>query len=192
MRNVLYNVGHESFKLHVTRPAKHTSGGVILHNTIIKDGPPFRVWSNEGPAHYFDIKNNLFVSSQSEKCVDITIHMKDADLDYNAYVSGDTPFSRFGYWEKKKYATFADFVAGSGQEQHGVSKAGWNGVFAQTIEKPTRGGDYQPVDARLTSGSIAVDKAQPLPGINDGFAGAAPDIGAIELGSRLPQYGVRR
>jgi len=191
VRNVLYNVGHESFKLHVTRPAKHTSGGVILHNTIIKDGPPFRVWSNEGPAHYFVIKNNLFVSSQSGKCVDITIHMKDADLDYNAYVSGATPFSRFGYWEKKKYATFEDFVKGSGQEAHGVSAAGWDGVFAREIEKPKRDGDYEPVDARPAPGSPVVDKAQPLPGINDGYAGAAPDIGAYELGDELPRYGPR-
>jgi hypothetical protein len=30
-----------------------------------------------------------------------------------------------------------------------------------------------------------------LPNVNDGFAGANPDLGALELGSAAPVYGVR-
>ena len=36
-----------------------------------------------------------------------------------------------------------------------------------------------------------IDAGQVLPGLNNGFKGGAPDIGAFELGSELPHYGPR-
>ena len=47
------------------------------------------------------------------------------------------------------------------------------------------------IDLRLGAGSPAIDKGEVLPNINDGFHGAAPDIGAFELGAPLPHYGPR-
>jgi hypothetical protein len=46
-------------------------------------------------------------------------------------------------------------------------------------------------DFRLKPGSAAVDRGKLLPGVTDGFAGAAPDLGAIELGQTAPHYGPR-
>jgi hypothetical protein len=46
-------------------------------------------------------------------------------------------------------------------------------------------------DLRLKAGSTAVDAGAPLPGLNDGFTGKAPDLGAYEAGSELPHYGPR-
>ena len=43
----------------------------------------------------------------------------------------------------------------------------------------------------LTAGCTAVDAGAILPNINDGFVGAAPDLGAYELGQPLPSYGPR-
>ena len=46
-------------------------------------------------------------------------------------------------------------------------------------------------DFRLKRTSRAVDAGTPLPGINDGFADRAPDLGAIELNASMPHYGPR-
>ena len=46
-------------------------------------------------------------------------------------------------------------------------------------------------DLRLAAGTAAVDAGVPLPGINDGYRGRAPDLGAYELGADLPHYGPR-
>jgi len=43
----------------------------------------------------------------------------------------------------------------------------------------------------LNPGCAAVDAGAILPNINDGFIGAAPDLGAFELGQPLPTYGPR-
>ena len=41
-----------------------------------------------------------------------------------------------------------------------------------------------PADMRLRAGSPAENAGQVLPNINDGFAGAAPDVGAFDSGRR--------
>jgi hypothetical protein len=46
-------------------------------------------------------------------------------------------------------------------------------------------------DFRLKPGSAAVDRGTKLPNVTEGFAGAAPDLGALEVGAPLPQYGPR-
>ena len=46
-------------------------------------------------------------------------------------------------------------------------------------------------DFRLKPDSAAVDKGVLLPNITDGFAGKAPDLGALELGQPPPHYGPR-
>ena len=47
-------------------------------------------------------------------------------------------------------------------------------------------------DFRLKPGSAAVDKGVAIPNITDGFAGQAPDLGALELGQAPPHYGPRQ
>jgi hypothetical protein len=47
------------------------------------------------------------------------------------------------------------------------------------------------VDLRLKPGSAAIDAGEILPGLNDGFAGRAPDLGAYELGQPIPLAGPR-
>ena len=48
-----------------------------------------------------------------------------------------------------------------------------------------------PPDVTLSTGSTALNRGVALPNINDGFTGAAPDLGALELGCALPLYGPR-
>ena len=47
------------------------------------------------------------------------------------------------------------------------------------------------LDFRLRPGSAAVDRGTLIPNVTDGFTGAAPDLGAYELGAPLPHYGPR-
>jgi len=47
------------------------------------------------------------------------------------------------------------------------------------------------LDFRLKPGSAAVDKGEAIPNVTDGFAGQAPDLGALEVGQPLPIYGPR-
>ena len=68
-----------------------------------------------------------------------------------------------------------------------------------TLVKPGRGAcwnvqklyDAKDLDFRLKPGAAAVDRGVALPNITDGFAGRAPDLGAIELGQATKHYGPR-
>jgi len=202
IRNVLYNIRGESFKLHLTPTNRkapdwkvgphRTSGGVIIHNTIIKEGTAFRVWSDEGPAHYFRVWNNLFVGSPAYYCIDIGPPMRWADFDYNAYVAEG--FKKFANWNEKKYDTFAQFRRATGLEQHGLVLKKFAGIFAETVMLPTDWKVVEPIAKNapaLHAQSPVVDKGRPLPTINDDFRGKAPDLGAWELGQVPPHYGPR-
>ena len=48
-----------------------------------------------------------------------------------------------------------------------------------------------PPDLRPAGNGAAIDQGVALPGVNTGFAGAAPDLGAYEAGAALPPYGPR-
>ena len=202
IRNILYNIRGESFKLHLTptnRKAPNwkvgphrTSGGVIIHNTIVKEGTALRVWSDEGPAHYFYARNNLFVGSPAYYCIDITPPMRHADFDYNAYVAQDA--RKFANWNEKKYDTLEAFRKGTAQEQHGMMLSEFAGVFAQSVVLPTDPKTIEPISRNapaLTENSPVVDKGEVIPNINEDFRGRAPDIGAWELGGKIPHYGPR-
>jgi hypothetical protein len=57
-----------------------------------------------------------------------------------------------------------------------------------TLQKLYKADD---LDFRLKPGSAAVDAGSPLPNITEGFAGRAPDLGALEVGAAVPHYGPR-
>jgi hypothetical protein len=44
---------------------------------------------------------------------------------------------------------------------------------------------------RLKPGGKAVDAGVPIPTVNDGFTGRAPDLGALEIGKPEPKWGPR-
>jgi hypothetical protein len=50
---------------------------------------------------------------------------------------------------------------------------------------------FEDYDFRLRPGSAAIDRGVRIPNVNDGFTGAAPDLGALEAGQTLPIYGPR-
>jgi hypothetical protein len=76
-------------------------------------------------------------------------------------------------WEKLSYSTMAGFCKASGLECNGYDD------FPR-LSNPG-GGDFT-----LLPSSLNIDRGVPIPGINDGFLGDAPDLGAFEYPVDLP------
>jgi hypothetical protein len=192
-RNVIVNVADEPFKLHALGGSSVPSGGLILHNTVVKAGSSLQL-STPDVAGNFLLENNLFVANPSDNYSvrwDTPVVDPTTILDYNGY-SPDGMFE-FGYSNtgtNKTYANFAAVQASGRFEQHGLLVGASN--FASGLQTPSQ---YQPLlpppDVTLASASLAIDKGVPIPWLNDGFKGAAPDLGAYELGCPVPSYGPR-
>jgi len=93
------------------------------------------------------------------------------DLDYDdLWREGSGNLVR---WAETNYATLSAFTAATGQEPHGLNvEPGFAGAAS---------GNYA-----LAPGSDLIDAGLVIPGINDGYVGAAPDIGAYEYGTGVP------
>ena len=140
------------------------------------------------------LENNLFVAPAMPDNGftvkwDTPIDYQTGLIDYNGY----WPDGQFelGYGPTGvNYASFAELVAGKRYEAHGVLLGA--SIFASGLMAPT---DHHPLvapaDASLASGSAAIDKGTMIPNIDDGFVGAAPDLGALERGCLPPTYGPR-
>jgi hypothetical protein len=97
---------------------------------------------------------------------------------------------------QRKYATLADYVRDTKQDQHSVVLD--YDVFVNVpkldakdllrVQKLYKASD---ADFRLKPGSAAVDRGIVIPNVTDGFAGQAPDLGALEVGQAPPIYGPR-
>jgi hypothetical protein len=98
---------------------------------------------------------------------------------------------RPGDW--RIFATLAELRAATGQETHGV-EVDYDDFEGLVPPDPAeRHAVYHAVDLnfRLKPTSRAVDAGERIPTVNDGFTGRAPDLGALEVGKPVPQYGPR-
>jgi hypothetical protein len=99
--------------------------------------------------------------------------------------------------ETRRFASLAEYTKATGQDGHSVlldydvfvKVPKLDAQDAGTVQKLY---DAQDLDFRLRSGSAAVDRGVALPTVTDGFAGRAPDLGALEAGAAAPTYGPRR
>ncbi|MBN2574529.1 MAG: right-handed parallel beta-helix repeat-containing protein [Deltaproteobacteria bacterium] len=193
IRNVMYNVVYSPFKFH-----NGTVGDVAFHNTVVKCGDGWGCYAGESWSRAF-FRNNLFVGGAGGGTYGgygngngRVLDLGDADgtcsFDYDGLGSIDT-----GKFEGKIGGTRFSSVAtmqSSTTEVHGVQVD--MGIFASSPAFPSNPFPPKPApDLRLAAGSAAVDKGLALPGVNDGFSGAAPDLGAYEIGVAAPVYGPR-
>jgi hypothetical protein len=87
------------------------------------------------------------------------------DFDYDALWAPEA-----GYWSNladRHLQTLAEFIAQTGQET--------NGLFVAPGFTDRAGADFTP-----SAASPLVDAGVVIPGIDDGFTGCRPDIGAVE------------
>lgn len=141
---------------------------LLYHNSFVTTVPATDavVLFDPGIATALLARNNLFSAPGHalRKINPIAL-----DLDYDDLDAGTPPLVR---WYSTDYATLAAFRAGTGQEPHGIA--------APPLLADAANANFMPVAA-----SPLVDRGVPLPGVNDGFAGAAPDIGASEYVDRI-------
>lgn len=183
-RNALYNVVVEPFKMH-----NGPSGVQIMHNTIVKKGVPLVLWSNE-PVKNTLYRNNLFIGTGGSYAYESTAKMQNCDFDYDGFGGG--PYEKFLKWNTGRYATLQEVQAKAPVYKHAVQVDAAT-TFANGTQPPADEKKQFPanLDLRLKTGSAAVDSGAPLTGLNDGFSGKAPDLGAYESGVELPHYGPR-
>jgi MYXO-CTERM domain-containing protein len=194
IRNVLYNVADEQFKLH-SNGTTPTVGAVLYHNTVVRSTRAVQCSTSISPL-WFVVENNLFVGPSM---LDPDMHavrwdvpdVTTATLDYNGFF----PDGQYEYGYDKTttgvtYTTFAAAVAGGLWDTHSVlvpASVFAGGLLAPTAWQPS----VSPTVPTLAAGSPAIDHGTLLPNVDDGFQGAGPDLGAIEAGCAPPTYGVR-
>jgi len=98
--------------------------------------------------------------------------------------------------ETRQFKTLDEYSRAAHQDQHSVlvdydvfvNVPRLDAQDTATVQKVYKAESF---DFRLKAGSAAVDRGMKLPNVTDGFSGAAPDLGAIELGQAPPHYGPR-
>ncbi|HEX4334599.1 MAG TPA: hypothetical protein VH062_01725 [Polyangiaceae bacterium] len=173
-------------------PPEEPSGVLVYHNTFVSPVNALADHTSD-TSHHFVLENNLFVSAPaaSGRTLDWTSPIDDGTFDYDGYYPDgifDYDFAGSGY---QKVTSFA--MARSLQpvfEPHGILLT--TPIFASGLVPPATYETTLPApDVALADGSNAIDHGVVLPGIDDGFTGAAPDLGALEHGCPAPLYGVR-
>jgi hypothetical protein len=112
---------------------------------------------------------------------------QSCDFNFNGYGTHGTPFQGdiAGKWFDS-----LESLRSNTMEKNGV-QVGMD-IFAAEVPFPdppipSRDG----ADLRLRPLSAAVDAGEFIPNINTHFNGSAPDLGAFELGQKIPHYGPR-
>ncbi|ARN24094.1 hypothetical protein A4W93_27950 [Piscinibacter gummiphilus] len=192
IRNVMYNIAHVSFKLY-----RGSYGDVLLHNTVVKGGDAIGVYAGT-PVNNLYSRNNLFIggpggsyggyNNGTGKALQIAdLVTSNANMNYDAIGTTVGSFTgRFGATAFSDFTQFRNLTTEKNFTQ--VSLA----VFNSTVAVPSNAmSTYAAPDLRLKAGSAAENAGVVIPGINSGYSGSAPDVGAYEVGAPLPVVGPR-
>ncbi len=191
VRNTMYNVILSAFKLQ-----RGSVGDVGLHNTIVKNGDAFGIYTGDVFSRQW-FRNNLFIggpggtyggwSSGDGRVAQLRAADPTSDFDYDGYGSTTGTFTgRIGGVSFSNLGEMRATTSEANAVELDLS------VFATTVPYPaTPFPALASPDLRIANASAAVDKGLALPNINDDFAGSAPDLGAHEAGATAPTYGPR-
>lgn len=197
IRNILYHIPSISLKFMI-RPA----GILLYHNTICAE-TGIDAFSN---GHF---RNNLFLGhDEGRPAFSGATLTSYSTLDFNAYRNkhNGRPAYHWGFPVTKdlnhadkselpffEYNDLKEFSTKTGHEVHGMETDYM--IFEHVPVPDSRNkGHVYPLDGydfRLRNSANVIDKGCILPNINDGFNGAAPDIGALEFGAPVMHYGPR-
>ena len=204
IRNIAYHLPGGS-----TRLTNGAAGVIFYNNTILSETSA----NGASNAHW---RNNLLLGENAQPAIfSVSTYTSYTSSDYNGFrpnpgvetsfqwtgpsaaVRADYP--RLNYvpkFETQRFATLDAFKAATGQDAHSVlvdydifvNVPRLDAQDSKTVQRVYRAEDF---DFRLKAGSGAIDRGLALPNITDGFAGQAPDLGAVESGQSLPHYGPR-
>jgi parallel beta-helix repeat protein len=173
LRNVIYRIG-EGNSSYSGMPFKFNSGYpgsgtmYLFHNTCDAALPGNNGFAVRSPGSWQNIVTRNNIWSGTEYALSNANPSQPLDMDWdNLYT---TMVGELAYWSDlpdRHLNTLAELQAETGQELNGVD------VDPDFVDPAS--GDHSLAD---TSGLI--DAGLHIPGINDGFDGSAPDIGAFE------------
>jgi hypothetical protein len=188
IRNVVYNAAFQSFKLQ-----RGSVGDVGWHNSVVKLGDAFNTYTEDVFSRQY-FRNNLFIGGPGATyngydagegdVIDLSA-ASDVDLDYDGY--GSTAGMFTGNIGGVSFSSLAELQAMT-TEVHAIEID--LSVFAAAVTVPAAAfPGLMPADLRLADGAAAIDAGEAIRGFD--YDGAAPDLGAYELGSDPPVYGPR-
>ena len=186
---------------------------LFYNNTILSE-------TSAGSSANVHWRNNLILGENSSPAIfSVSTNTNYSSSDYNGFrVNPGVPFS-FQWssppWsiaadytglirgdrgnpslETRQFATLAEYSGATHQDEHSVNVD--YDIFVhvpkldakdlKAVQRLYRAEDF---DFRLKPGSAAVDRGVVLHNVTDGFTGAAPDLGALEIGQVQPHYGPR-
>ena len=179
VRNVAWRVGNTRTSLqdgYTASAIKINSGYaepvgplLVYHNTFVTDVPATDAIAllNPGYSTFIRARNNVIAGTRyALDKVNPVAWSGDGDDLYT------TDASRLVWWTGTRYDTLGAFQA-LGQEPSGLSAP-------PQLASPASG-NFEP-----QPGSPLVDAGVALPGINDSYAGAGPDVGALEWSGPPP------
>jgi hypothetical protein len=198
IRNIVYNV---AFGGGIKNGGANPAGVLVYHNTFVAENSNARGHSN---MHW---RNNLFMGTEHPErpllgCLTYTAY---SSFDFNGWRPNRSGKPQF-VWNapasgrdyaltvagSREFATLEEFRAATGHEKNGrlVDYDVFENVRPPDPKDPHA---VHPVagDFRLKPGGSAVDAGCRLPNVNDDATGAAPDLGALEVGRPVPRYGPR-
>jgi hypothetical protein len=204
IRNIAYHLPAGS-----TRLTNGAAGVLFYNNTILSE----TVAAGTSNTHW---RNNLMLGENAAPAIfNVTTFTQYTSSDYNGFrpnpnvaaafrwsaprapaVADYNSFGHMADLEPREFASLEQYAAATGQDKNSVlvdydvfmNVPRLDAQDAATVQKLYRASD---LDFRLKAGSAAVDRGTPLATVTDGFAGRAPDLGALELGAPLPVYGPR-
>jgi hypothetical protein len=190
VRNVMYGVLYQAFKLQ-----RSSVGDVGLHNTVVKSGDAFSVYTDDVISRAL-FRNNLFIGGPGDTYLGYDSGPGDVCALRSADASCSFDYDGFGSIGTGEFAgRIGDVRFASLDELHAMTTEAHAvevdlSVFMSTVEFPADPFDVPgPPSFQLASGAAAIDRGTPLANVSDGYAGNAPDLGALELGQRDPPYG---
>jgi hypothetical protein len=195
IRNLCYHVPSRS----VIKLSMNPAGGVFYHNTII--GP---IRPDAGANMHF--RNNLFLADDPHSpAFALNSFTSYSSSDYNGFAPGEEAPAAF-IWrapaqgadytnkvESRSFKSLGEYSEATGQDKHSVlvNFQIFQNLQPADVNQPTHVYDPDSINFELKAGGLAIDAGVRLPNVNDGFLGAAPDLGALEFGAPLPHYGPR-
>jgi hypothetical protein len=203
IRNIAYNLPGGS-----TRLTGGSAGVIFYNNTILSE--------TAGTPQNTHWRNNLMLGQNSNPTIfSVATNTNYTSSDYNGFrpnpgaavsfrwssppfavaMDGPGPGKRPAL-ETREFASLGEYSKATGQDRNSVVVdydvfVNVRKLDAQDIPNLQKLYRAEDLDFRLKPGSAAADKGTPLPNVTDGFAGRAPDLGALEIGAPLPHYGPR-
>src|SRR6188472_2818747 len=198
IRNIAYNLPAGS-----TRLTNGAAGALFYNNTILSE-------TQVAAASNIHWRNNLMLGQNAAPAIlSVNTFTSYTSSDYNGFRVNPGAKSAFEWsapasgmvadftapehdakLTTHRFASLAEYVAATGQDKHSVAVdydvfVNVRRLDAQDAASVQKLYKADELDFRLKPASAAVDKGVSLPTVTDGFAGRAPDLGALEVGQAV-------